>query len=303
LKQAPAAAGASRVKQKTTGGAGGAAAAAGGKGKAKAVARESVLVRPTERTVRLKADVDRSDFPVWIKSEHQDEHDISSGSSRLMKLPLELRQRIWRLVVVETQFFVYPAISAEQPDLAMTSRQIRSEVLPVYYGENTFALEIPVGTTGRNMKSGRVSLEPVRKWTAALEAGGHMGTIKKWALSLVLPAGGEASVGMSKLKSDREILISLKYPKSGTKKDVQPDVEIHRQGACLLPGHKEYRQCVKRTCYPIWVDDALAAAFVAEKEDRGKQVTLFAASIEKKGRELVGSRCLDADEIVNLEDD
>jgi hypothetical protein len=130
-----------------------------------------------------------------------------------------------------------------------------------------------------------------------------LGTIMKWALSLVLPPGGDASVGMSKLKSDREILISLKYPKAGTKKHVQPDVEIHRQGACLLRGHEEYRECVKRMCYPQWVDDSLAAAFLAEKEDRGKQVTLFAASIEKKGRVLVGAQCLDADEIVNLEDD
>jgi len=285
LKQVPAVS-----KAKKTGGA--------AEGKAKVV-RESVLVRPTERTMRLKADAEQLDHPVEIKSEHQD--DASTGS-RLMTLPLEVRQRIWRLVVVETQFFVYPAVSAEQPDLAMTSRQIRSEVLPLYYGENTFAVEIPV-ETARNLASGRVSLEPVRKWTAALAAGGHLGMIKRWALSLVLPAHDVLNVGTPKLNNNRELVISLRYPKSGTKKHVQPDVEIHRQGACLLPSHEEHRRCARMMCYPRWVDDALAAALLAEKDDRGKQVTLFFASIEKKGRELLGCRCVDEIEIVNLEDD
>jgi len=257
--------------------------AAGGKAK---VARESVLVRATERTMRLKAEMDCS---ATIESEN--EQDISSGS-RLMSLPLEVRQRIWRLVVVETHFFVYPAISPEQPDLAMTSRQIRGEVLPLYYGENTFAVEIPVETMGR---SGRVSFEQLRKWTVALAGGGHLGTIRKWALSLVLPASGVTSVGTSKLNSDRELILGLQYPKSGTNTHVQPDIEIHRKGACLLPSHEEHRQCV-RVRYPRWVDDALAAAFLADKEDRGKQVLLFAASIGRKGHELVGSQCVDAAE-------
>ena len=256
-----------------------------GGGKAK-VARESVLVRATERTMRLKAEMDYS----TTMESSENEHDSSSGS-RLMTLPLEVRQRIWRLVVVEKQFFVYPVISPEQPDLAMTSRQIRGEVLPLYYGENTFAVEIPVETMGR---TGRLSLEPVKKWTAALEDGGHLGTIRNWALSLVLPASSVAGVGTSKLKSDRELVISLQYPKSGTNKHVQPDIEIHRKGSCLLPSHEEHRQCA-RMCYPRWVDDALAAAVLAEKEDRGKQVVLFAASIGRKGHELVGSQCVESE--------
>jgi hypothetical protein len=255
--------------------------AAGGKAK---VARESVLVRATERTMRLKAEMTCS---ATIESEN--EQDVSSGSRLLMSLPLEVRQRILRLVVVERHFFVYPAISPEQPDLAMTGRQIRGEVLPLYYGENTFAVEIPAETMGR---SGRVSFEPLRKWTVALAGGGHLGTIRKWALSLVLPASGVASVGTSKLNSDREVILSLQYPKSGTNKHVQPDIEIHRKGACLLPGHEEHRPCAQM-CYPRWVDDALAAAFLAEREDRGKQVLLFAASIGRKGHGLVGSQCVD----------
>jgi hypothetical protein len=49
-------------------------------------------------------------------------------------------------------------------------------------------------------------------------------------------------------------------------------------------------------CYPRWVDDALAAALLAEKDGRGKQVVMFAASIGRKGHELVGSQCVDAPE-------
>lgn len=172
----------------------------------------------------------------------------------------------------------------------------------MYYGENTFAVEIPVAVeTGRKSKSGRVSLETARKWMAALDKGGRVGTIKKWALSVVVPAGDVAGTGTARAKNDREVLISLQYPKSGTKKQVQPEVEIHRQGSCLLPRHEEYRQCV-RMCYPCWVDDALAAAFLAEKEDRGKQVMLFAATVEKKGYELVESRCVQRNERVTSEE-
>jgi hypothetical protein len=275
FKQVPSAGKNAETKGRKAGG--------GGAGKVKAV-RESVLVRATERTMRLKAEMDCSSS---IESEQQDD---SSSGSHLMTLPLEVRQRIWRLVVVEKQFFVYPAISPEQPDLAMTSRQIRGEVLPLYYGENTFAVEVPVEPA---RTSGRVSLEPVRKWTVALAGGGHLGTIRKWALSLVLPASSVADVGTHELKSSRELILSLQYPKSGTKNHVeQPEIEIHRKGSCLLPGHEEHRQCA-RMCYPRWVDDALFAAFLAEKDDRGKQVVLFAASIGRKGHELVGSQCVD----------
>ena len=269
----------------------------GGSGQAKAKGSgESVIVRPTERTKRLRGGFQ----PSTISIGNESQVDLSSGS-RLMALPLGVRQRIWRLVVVETRFFVYPAISTEQPDLAMTSRQVRGEVLPLYYGENTFAVEVSVEME-RKVGSGRVSLGLVQKWMAALEKDGHVATIAKWALSLAIPAGDAADPGMPKQKNDREVLISIQYPTAEPEKHGQPEVEIHRQGFCLLPSHEEYRRCV-RMCYPRWVDDALAAAFLAERHDRGKQVILFAACIERKGHELVESRCVHADELVGLEDD
>lgn len=128
-----------------------------------------------------------------------------------------------------------------------------------------------------------------------------MEKITKWAFSLVLPAGGVADVGMPKLRGDRELVISLRYPKSSNKQNLQPDVEIHRKGSSLYPGHEEHRQCA-RMCYPRWVDDALAAVLLAEKDDRGKQVVMFAASIGRKGHELVGSQCVDGHEVIGLSD-
>jgi len=268
----------------------------GGAGRAKAV-KESVLVRPTGRTRRLKAKADGRQS-ILFQNELQDDTYLSS---LLMTLPLEIRQRIWRLVVVETQFFVYPAISPEQPDLAMTSRQIRGEVLPLFYGENTFAVEVPIETV-RNSTSGRVSLGPARKWVAALEEGEHVGTIRKWVLSLMLPAREVAGAGMPRLKSGGEVLISLQYPKSGTKDHQHPELEIHRQGTCLLPSHDKYRQCV-RMCYPLWLDDAMAAAFLVEKDNRGKQVIHFAASIKRKVHELAECLCMETAEVMVVEDD
>jgi len=102
-----------------------AAASAGSKGKKsgegrlKAV-RESVLVRPTERTKRLRV-AEEGQRPTPIQDDERQDN-TSPSKPLLMTLPREVRQRIWRLVVVEAQFFVYPAISPEQPDLAMTGR-------------------------------------------------------------------------------------------------------------------------------------------------------------------------------------
>jgi hypothetical protein len=52
-------------------------------------------------------------------------------------------------------------------------------------------------------------------------------------------------------------------------------------------------------CYPGWLDNAVAAAVLAESQDRGKQILMIAKDVEKRGGELVGSRC--EDDVVGLE--
>lgn len=274
----------------------------GGHGKGKAKAKESVLVRPTERTKRMKqsqlhqAGTSKSSPPVAIKQEDDNESPPSAHGS-LMDLPLEVRQRIWRLAVVETQFFVYPAIDQEQPDLAMTSRQVRSEVLPLFYGENTFAIEIPASAgvesgTKKARVAERVSLEPVKKWMSSMADKDYVQTIGNWAFSWAPPL---TDVGAGAGESgDREVIVSIRYPMpaSADRRDVQPEVEIHQQAFCLLESHKLFNPCLRR-CYPRWLDDTVAAAVLAGGSDRGQQMMLIANDVEKRGGELVGSRCGD----------
>lgn len=68
--------------------------------------------------------------------------------SRLEKLPAELRNRIYSLaVVLRSNEFIGLALpdtgpTCPPPALARTNRNIRKEVMPIYYGENTFAVDI-----------------------------------------------------------------------------------------------------------------------------------------------------------------
>jgi hypothetical protein len=291
------------VKKVQTVASGGAKGDARGKGKAK----ESVLVRPTERTGRMQQSRQHQNTfqsaPVvpCIKIKREDD-DVSSSNKQasLMGLPLELRQRIWRLAVVETEFFVYPAINVEQPDLAMTSRQIRNEVLPLYYGENIFAIELPTsagaGMGKRKAKDPeRMSLARVEKWMAALAGRGYLGTIRKWAFSWAPPL----KPGLDNTGT-REVIISICYHKPGSASGqaTQPAIEVHRQAFCLLESHELYQPCVCM-CYPEWLNDAVAAAVLAERQNRGKHILMVAKVVEKRGVELIGSRC--EDDVMELE--
>lgn len=282
---------------------------AGAKGKAKV--KESVLVRPTERTSRLQQSRQRlgetqpASAATTVKVKTEDDGEASSNTrASLMSLPLEVRQRILRLAVVETQFFVYPAINQEQPDLAMTSRQIRGEVLPLYYGENVFAIEIPVSTEAGMVKKKvkdpeRKSLLLVKKWAAAMSDREHLRTIRKWALSWAPPPVRDLQGGIHGHAGDREVIVSICYPKPGEgEQATRPEIAIHRQAFCLLKSHELFHPCISM-CYPSWLDDAVAAAVLAEGQDRGKQILMTAKDVEKRGSELVGSRC--EDDAVELE--
>jgi len=265
-------------------------------------------VRPTERTRRMQLSRQRQEqnrnvaaaSSVEIKSEDDNDGPSSNSRASLMGLPLHLRQRIWRLAVVETQFFVYLAINQEQPDLAMTSRQIRNELLPLYYGENVFAIEIPtsVGPVVSKKKASMkypemTSLPLARKWMAALSDREYFKTIRKWAFSLAPPAR-DPQVGGQDLGGNREAIISICYPKPGSANGqaTRPEIEIHRQAFCLLKSHELFHPCISMG-HPAWLDDAVAAAVLAEERDRGKQILMIAKDVGKRGDELVDSRCED----------
>ncbi|GAB7324564.1 hypothetical protein MBLNU13_g08463t1 [Cladosporium sp. NU13] len=282
-----------------------------GRAKGKARERESVLMRPTERTRRIQqsrqrqGEIRAAPVACSVTIKREDGRGSSSNpQADIMNFPLELRQRIWRLAIVETQFFVYFAINQEQPDLAMTSRQIRKEVLPLYYGENTFAIEIPASVEfGMGKKKSKdpetTSLLLVRKCMAALEDSEYFGMISKWALSWAPPTR-DLRVGVPGHAGNREVIVSICYPqaKSANEKAARPKIEIHRQAFCLLKSHELFQPCICM-CYPAWLDDAVSAAVLAEGQNRGKQILMIAKDVEKRGGELVGSRC--EDDVVELE--
>ncbi|KAK5123756.1 hypothetical protein LTR85_002392 [Meristemomyces frigidus] len=74
---------------------------------------------------------------------------MAQTQSRLLALPPELRNVIWELTLlrssnirVENDIFAHDIHVGEsvQPSLALVSRQVRCEALPIYYSANTFEL-------------------------------------------------------------------------------------------------------------------------------------------------------------------
>lgn len=65
--------------------------------------------------------------------------------SPLIELPAELRNNIYRKALLrDGEISVSSKESPDEPALLATCRQIRSEVLPIYYGENNFVAVIRV---------------------------------------------------------------------------------------------------------------------------------------------------------------
>lgn len=61
---------------------------------------------------------------------------------RLLDLPAELRNDIYRLVVLQTDDIVVSTEGINEPPLLKACKQIRVEALPIYYAENSFELQI-----------------------------------------------------------------------------------------------------------------------------------------------------------------
>lgn len=242
--------------------------------------KESVLVRSTEETKRVKQEA----------GQQSESKAKGTEGSYLMSLPLKVRKHIWREVIVKTQFFVYPISSPEQPDLAMTNRQIREEVLEIYYGENTFAVEIP-NKTGKGKKSKVTStLKPVEKWVSALQVAGHLQRVSRWAFVWApVPAARVGATTPNDELCGQDAIVSLQYPAPGVGQIGIPQIEIHRQASCMLPSHEQYTPCLQKDV-PVWLSDAVAGSVLAE-DDRGRQVLAIAKVLREKGEDLVEARC------------
>lgn len=251
---------------------------------ASAKKKESVLVRRTERARRFAQN----------HSEEQTFTSMTKESQRvcLMDLPLELRQHILSLAVVEAEFFVYPAIATEQPDLAMTSRQVRAEVLPLFYSENVFGIEVPAGTAQSKAKKSiaTVSMRPVEQWLAMVQKAGHLRLIRKWAFVWTpLSQKGNVKIGAGSVLADQDVILHLEYAKPGARNGVSYETQLHRQAFCLLPGYEERGKCSLRA-QPDWLCDAVASSILHD-QDRVKQILSITTELEIGGVMLLGSTC------------
>ena len=61
---------------------------------------------------------------------------------RLLELPAELRNQIYRYAVVEQDWVHLNDHNSSEAAVLQTCRQIRSEAGPIYYGENVFAVTL-----------------------------------------------------------------------------------------------------------------------------------------------------------------
>lgn len=187
----------------------------------------------------------------------------------LMDLPRELRNKIWRASVVSDTTFVFPEdeLGREQPDLAMVSRQVRNEVLKLFYEENTFAIDVskdakslkevtvhertqpknPWILERRMDASAAKPMSAMAEWARVMRLGGWLGSVRRWAFRYNMSPSHKEGTGyivfVNLIKSEVRSRSAL----------WTAEVTIHRNAACVLPGCKEAGKCaVKNT--PRWLN-------------------------------------------------
>ncbi|POS78334.1 hypothetical protein DHEL01_v203264 [Diaporthe helianthi] len=73
-----------------------------------------------------------------------DDEAVSSRRRSFLSLPAEIRNKIYQYSLVERPSRAALRIKGlAQPPLTRTNRQVRSEALPIYYGNNRFEIIIP----------------------------------------------------------------------------------------------------------------------------------------------------------------
>jgi hypothetical protein len=198
------------------------------------------------------------------------------GTFRVLDLPKELREMVYELVVVNPNAFVFPSgrrTGVQQPDLAMTCREIRNEVLPVFYKNNTFTIEIGAAVRAKKIGAPLEGMAAIEKWSNVIEKKGWFGLIRKWAVvytaeqpSPFRHAQGRVTtttllasrmMGLKRLpgvveEASDDIFLSIQFPKNNLEEGT-PRVEVHREAACILPGLEGYGVCQIRVT-PEWVN-------------------------------------------------
>ncbi|GAB1732579.1 hypothetical protein NU195Hw_g5010t1 [Hortaea werneckii] len=234
-------------------------------------------------------------------------------SSRLMELPKELRANIYRWVVVESKVFVRPdsMMGREQPDLAMVSKQLRNEVLPIFYAENVFAIDlVPIqpkkagaGNKGTAMGSLTGPLA-VEKWAKVMQKGDWLKFIRHWVFDYAPPPGQGSliqhraeSIGLQtagKTHDDGSLMVSLRIaPPTGDGGLYSGDLQVHQDACCLMPGFQEFKQCTVQVT-PSWLNNLVIDLLDKAKLEGGvsaKMIVELSKVLEARVHALADCRC------------
>ncbi|KAK0946355.1 hypothetical protein LTR29_002117 [Friedmanniomyces endolithicus] len=220
---------------------------------------------------------------------------------RLMDLPKELRCEIYSFVVVECHSFIRPnsVTGREQPDLAMVSREVREEVLPIFYAKNTFALDM-TETCGMRPVEYRNGLEIAAVWAKAIDRGGSsFSYIRNW----IFDYPGPLYTRSDECNTDRSLMLSVRFKKDSAN-FWTAKVEVHRDASCIMPGFEEHGSC-NIVLTPEWVNGIVIAACDLAEGGRMTAETFkgLARALKLRMNELVGSRCELVEVVDSIEHD
>ncbi|KAM3421997.1 hypothetical protein BST61_g2374 [Cercospora zeina] len=197
----------------------------------------------------------------------------------LLALPETVKTCIYRLLEVETKLCIWPATKAgrQQPDVSLVCKEIREAVLPIYYGENTFAVDIappmaPANDTravanktgSASIRTPPTGLAAVQKWAHVLSAGQNedgqwFGLVKNWCFSYRNPlvgfGGGKFASNTTESIQDFVVSVGICEYRDRTGKEIEVGgvhqcarpghiIEVHREAACIMPGWSDYGRCM-----------------------------------------------------------
>jgi hypothetical protein len=236
--------------------------------------------------IKTEADVNPPEFTDESKTKKEggfeSDHKAEDGkkpSVGLMDLKEELRERIWKHAVVQDEC-VKPddREDQEQPDLAMTCRSIRNEVLGIYYKESWFKVEVK-HLLRANGKAAKAMRAPTlcEKWLKAMRKAGHLSLVRNWIFEYY-HCGKFVYVTMKLVKAE-----------DGT---WGADVQVHACAACVIPGSKHYNSCMVKTS-PEWLNEAVIEMLDQAKggDISGGMICELAREIDDGVDELAGAVC------------
>jgi hypothetical protein len=236
--------------------------------------------------MKTEADVKLADLTEESKATKeggvQNDHKAPNGKKPkvgLMELKEELRERIWRHAVVQDEC-VRPddPLDQEQPDLAMTCRSIRNEVLELYYKESWFMMEVKHLVRGKNKATkGMIAPSFGEKWLKAMRNAGHLALVRNWIFEFYT---------CGKLVF---VAVKLVEEEDGT---WSADVQVHACAACVIPGSRHYNTCMVKTS-PEWLNEAVINMLDRAKggDINGEMICGLAREIDSGADELSEEVC------------